>query len=1154
MFPRRPRMFDSLLVLGAVILLPVGRSPYAAAQTGPAASQAAIRTVRLGEIKPAAAPAPLDDTPLPDEGPLRDGVELAADLVESGRLLEALARLETLQRAPGGECFEVCYPLAMVKARVGRLSEALATAERAARMRPLSPDGAFLHGQLLLAAGRRTEAIAELRRATMDAERQLNNPRVTAAWFYLGQALAAENYLRAAEEAYRQFDALVFDVAREQRSEPDIAPILSDRPHGALELRLALLEETGARGEVRAVLEEALEQRPAEPYLQRLYARALLAQGEAKEALEYLRELIAGAQTPGARIGLLTIALDAARAAGELDAWVAEAEKSLAAGGDLHGVAQLADRLAAAGAGAEAVRLRRAVARSAPDDAAAAWSLACALKGSGELEEARELLTQFVRAHPTGDGPPAALRAHWMAPTAKAAALLAGLEDAGRGPQRDFAANFIYGTLAAAAGQAPLAEKLFAAALDARADFLQARLAWGEMLLARFDWAAAREQAAAAVALASESAAAELLRAKACAGLDRREEAEQAFRSAARLAPQDPAILVALAQFYNDANNPLAAQRYFQQAVTLAPADAEAVEGVLESYIEAGKLEVARTQLEQAEQQGVDEGVLRRARTALRFARSLFRDDHLAELTAQLAQHPNDWRTGLRLAIGRIFRGEAEQALATLQPLAAQEPENPRIIERLAIAYGQNLEFRAAIESLQMLVERYPNRLPYLASLAEAYLADFRTAEARELLARIQKLPLSEDDQRRFRQMELSSYLAFGEYDGAVALLDTWIAAQPGDDLLKALRLTVLSQAGKHDEAVRQAGEWLDADPSDPQRRQSFVEACMAAGKYKPAEARIGEWLQAAPNQMLYLEFLARVLIADGRASEALKLARDYKPDSKLSEIQKRALMARALIAAGQVDDGIAEYDALLDDAVVRNSAVTRADTRNRLLAALIEAQRYDAALERLDAWLERAGEDRLARYDLLQSRQGVLHAAGRGADALAVLEELLELVGAPELAAAVGAPRIDDARATIQNDLGYVLADQNRELERATRLIRAAVAHSPLNAMYLDSLGWVYYKTGDFSRAHELLARSVKLAQGQDVTLYDHLGDAAWRLGDRAGAAQAWKQALEVAGKARGAEETAADTARVASLRTKLAALDKGDAPAVAPTVAEPK
>jgi predicted negative regulator of RcsB-dependent stress response len=86
------------------------------------------------------------------------------------------------------------------------------------------------------------------------------------------------------------------------------------------------------------------------------------------------------------------------------------------------------------------------------------------------------------------------------------------------------------------------------------------------------------------------------------------------------------------------------------------------------------------------------------------------------------------------------------------------------------------------------------------------------------------------------------------------------------------------------------------------------------------------------------------------------------------------------------------------------------------------------------------------------------------------------------------------------------------------------------------------------------LLARCIKLAQGQDVTLYDHLGDAAWRLGDRAGARQAWNQALELARKARAAEEAAADTARIASLRSKLAALEKDEAPVVAPTAAEQK
>ena len=46
-----------------------------------------------------------------------------------------------------------------------------------------------------------------------------------------------------------------------------------------------------------------------------------------------------------------------------------------------------------------------------------------------------------------------------------------------------------------------------------------------------------------------------------------------------------------------------------------------------------------------------------------------------------------------------------------------------------------------------------------------------------------------------------------------------------------------------------------------------------------------------------------------------------------------------------------------------------------------------------------------------------------------------------------------------INNDLGYLYADQGKKLEQAEAMIRKAVQEDPDNAAYLDSLGWVLFK-----------------------------------------------------------------------------------------------
>jgi tetratricopeptide (TPR) repeat protein len=113
-----------------------------------------------------------------------------------------------------------------------------------------------------------------------------------------------------------------------------------------------------------------------------------------------------------------------------------------------------------------------------------------------------------------------------------------------------------------------------------------------------------------------------------------------------------------------------------------------------------------------------------------------------------------------------------------------------------------------------------------------------------------------------------------------------------------------------------------------------------------------------------------------------------------------------------------------------------------------------------------------------------------------------------------------DDALAL--NNLGYNLADQNRKLDEAERLIRRAIeidsddrarAGEPNtdHAAYLDSLGWVLFRKGKLAEAREQLEKAAALPDGAtDPTVWDHLGDVAFRTGDPKRAKEAWAKAAE--------------------------------------------
>jgi len=117
-----------------------------------------------------------------------------------------------------------------------------------------------------------------------------------------------------------------------------------------------------------------------------------------------------------------------------------------------------------------------------------------------------------------------------------------------------------------------------------------------------------------------------------------------------------------------------------------------------------------------------------------------------------------------------------------------------------------------------------------------------------------------------------------------------------------------------------------------------------------------------------------------------------------------------------------------------------------------------------------------------------------------------------------------DPNNPTYNNDLGYIWADHDMNLEESERLIRKAIEEDrkqrrKLNlpegasAAYLDSLGWVLFKQRKYKEAKPYLEEAVKDPEGRHVEIYDHLGDVHMALGEKDEALAAWKEGLKHVG-----------------------------------------
>ena len=94
-------------------------------------------------------------------------------------------------------------------------------------------------------------------------------------------------------------------------------------------------------------------------------------------------------------------------------------------------------------------------------------------------------------------------------------------------------------------------------------------------------------------------------------------------------------------------------------------------------------------------------------------------------------------------------------------------------------------------------------------------------------------------------------------------------------------------------------------------------------------------------------------------------------------------------------------------------------------------------------------------------------------------------------------------------NYLGYMWADHNMNLDEAETMIKRALEIEPNNASYLDSLGWVEFRKGMFDQALGNLLSAAKTADHDDPVIFEHIGDAYFKLNRLSEALESWQKAL---------------------------------------------
>jgi predicted Zn-dependent protease len=420
-----------------------------------------------------------------------------------------------------------------------------------------------------------------------------------------------------------------------------------------------------------------------------------------------------------------------------------------------------------------------------------------------------------------------------------------------------------------------------------------------------------------------------------------------------------------------------------------------------------------------------------------------------------------------------------------------------------------------------------------------------------------------ERERTEYRQVLVKFYEDTKQYDKAQKVLDDWILLEADSRMIETLReskLTLYSKAKQYDKMIEYGKGWIDEARVDQQAarrpRALLLGLLDEAKQYDKALELVADFIKKDTDFQAEWQTEQILLLGEaGQFDKGRQVAIDVIAKNPADMAAREAVVAM-YSRASKYGQALAMIDSWMAPVKVPPATTPAAQPSELLdwcrlsaVQLLIAQEKFADAIRRIDTYLplykdwkpappvpgvQATRTQRNPAVELQIHKGNCLGELGHKDQQMALLEKLIAQFSGDSL---------------LNNDLGYLYAEQGINLEKAERMIREALATDNSPSIQ-DSLGWVLYKQGKFDAAantfNNILALdNVKTGDTVGV-IYDHAGDVAFRQGNSAKAVELWTTALE---KGRKEKTPDSDTRKMmVSAAAKIEAVKKGRAPAVAP------
>ncbi len=535
----------------------------------------------------------------------------------------------------------------------------------------------------------------------------------------------------------------------------------------------------------------------------------------------------------------------------------------------------------------------------------------------------------------------------------------------------------------------------------------------------------------------------------------------------------------------------------------------------------------------------------------------------LSEYETLARLQPNDIEN--HLLLGQLYGLNHDSAKAEAQFKLAEkiDPNSEESVLNLARLYSIQGDFQRTTDVLKGVpVEDRSARIELALGGSYDQVKDWKEASAAYRRA-LDLEPGNIDSERGLA----NSLLNEGKLDESLKEFNLVLAAEPSDAQSQIRVSDIERRQGHYEEALTTLKKAKELTKDNPEL--SYNEALIddSLGRYDDAVAVLtglidstthpdGKYAEGEKsNRAIFLDRLGIIYREQNKTTEAVAaykqlrglggeyVTRGYQGEidsyrdahdwTKATDVaaeaaktspkdqQVQLMYAGQLADTGKGDEGIA-----LAKAQLKGSPEAAKDDRDVQLALAniyLRLKRYDdaaAEIDKADA-TSKGSREKLFIYYMRAE----------------IAEHRKDFDGAEaELRKAL---TVDPDDPTILNYLGYMNADRGVKLNESLKQIQKAVDLDPQNYAFLDSLGWVYFKLGQYTQATLNLQKAVERSS-TDPTVHDHLGQVYEKTGKLKLAVTQWERSMAEYSKSLPADADPEDVAKVQhhleSAKVKLA------------------